>query len=46
MTFDDWFRERFPEYVLNVKPIEPYYSVAQIAYEEGFIDGLFEEEKE
>lgn len=45
VTFDDWFGDRFPEYVLNGEPIEPYYSVARIAYEEGFEDGLCDREK-
>ncbi len=46
MTFDDWFKDMFPEYVLGMMPLEPYYGIAQIAYEQGIEDAKSGEEKE
>lgn len=37
--FDEWFADRFPKYVYGKSFLEPYYSIAQIAYDKGFEDG-------
>lgn len=37
--FDKWFMDTFPEYVSGKIFLEPYYSIAQIAYDKGWGDG-------
>lgn len=36
--FDKWFRDEFPDYVRGGAFLEPYYSVAHIAYDKGCAD--------
>lgn len=37
MTFDEWFEETYPEYVIKETHtfLEPYYSIAEEAYATG-----------
>lgn len=39
--FDDWFADSFPEYVYShgKRFLDPYYSIAQTAYDKGLEDG-------
>ena len=36
---DKWFAETFPQFMCGNKPLEPFYSIASIAYDKGFQDG-------
>lgn len=33
MNFDKWFAETFPQLMSGIEPLEPFYSIASIAYE-------------
>lgn len=38
MTFDEWFKDIFPMFVSGKEMLEPYYGIAQVAYEQGVED--------